>query len=162
MNYTQNYQLPQWVETDRILMDDFNDSYEKLDAALKTNADGLSANSAAIAANDAQHSGFGNCQLYTASYVGTGATGYETPNTLTFPSQPLVVFIAPAAGSESAFLLAVQGMPSAYTQARSGDLNQFSWSGNTLSWYTNTAGGAQMNTSGVTYRVAAPLDKDAA
>ena len=25
MNYTTNYHLPQWVETDRILMDDFND-----------------------------------------------------------------------------------------------------------------------------------------
>ena len=159
MNYTQNYQLPQWVETDRILMDDFNDMTSAIDAALKTNADGLAAEEAA---REAAVASKGNCQLYTASYVGTGATGYETPNTLTFPSQPLVVFIAPAAGSESAFLLAVQGMPSAYTQARSGDLNQFSWSGNTLSWYTNTAGGAQMNTSGVTYRVAALLDKDAA
>ena len=61
MNYTTNYHLPQWVETDRILMDDFNDMTSAIDAALKTNADGLSANSAAIAANDAQHSGFGNC-----------------------------------------------------------------------------------------------------
>ena len=34
MNYTQNYQLPQWVETDRILMDDFNDMNEALDEAI--------------------------------------------------------------------------------------------------------------------------------
>ena len=24
MNYTENYQLPQWEETDRVLMADFN------------------------------------------------------------------------------------------------------------------------------------------
>ena len=29
MNYTQHYQLPQWVETDRILRTDFNDAYPK-------------------------------------------------------------------------------------------------------------------------------------
>ena len=31
MNYTENYQLPQWVETDRVLMEDFNDAMEKVD-----------------------------------------------------------------------------------------------------------------------------------
>ena len=50
MNYTQNYQLPQWVETDRILMDDFNDMTSAIDAALKTNADGLAAEEAATKA----------------------------------------------------------------------------------------------------------------
>ena len=34
MNYTQHYQLPQWVETDRIMMDDFNDMTAKLDSGL--------------------------------------------------------------------------------------------------------------------------------
>ena len=34
MDYTQNYQLPTWVETDRILRTDFNDMTDKLDAAL--------------------------------------------------------------------------------------------------------------------------------
>ena len=34
MTYTQHYQLPQWVETDRILMEDFNDMTEKIDAAI--------------------------------------------------------------------------------------------------------------------------------
>ena len=35
MNYTQNYQLPQWESSDRILMDDFNEAMEKLDAGLE-------------------------------------------------------------------------------------------------------------------------------
>mgnify|MGYP006078301679 CR=1 FL=1 len=34
MNYTQHYQLPQWVETDRIMMDNFNDMTAKLDTGL--------------------------------------------------------------------------------------------------------------------------------
>ena len=34
MNYTENYQLNQWVETDRVLMEDFNDNNEKIDAAI--------------------------------------------------------------------------------------------------------------------------------
>ena len=34
MEYTTNYQLPTWVESDRIQMDDFNDMTDKLDAAI--------------------------------------------------------------------------------------------------------------------------------
>ena len=34
MNYTQHYQLPQWVDSDRIMMDDFNDMTQKLDTGL--------------------------------------------------------------------------------------------------------------------------------
>ena len=34
MNYTQNYQLPQWEKDDRIMMEEFNSSYSKIDAAL--------------------------------------------------------------------------------------------------------------------------------
>ena len=37
MNYTKNYQLPQWVESDRVLMDDFNDANAKVDRALAEN-----------------------------------------------------------------------------------------------------------------------------
>ena len=35
MNYTQNYQLPQWEKTDRIMMDDFNDAMSAIEAGLK-------------------------------------------------------------------------------------------------------------------------------
>ena len=34
MDYTANYQLPQWVETDRILRTDFNSMTSAIDAAL--------------------------------------------------------------------------------------------------------------------------------
>lgn len=34
MNHTTNLHLPQWEETDRIMMDDFNDAMSKIDAAV--------------------------------------------------------------------------------------------------------------------------------
>ena len=47
MQKTTNYQLCQWEKTDRILMEDFNSDNAKLDAALKSQADALAAESAA-------------------------------------------------------------------------------------------------------------------
>ena len=43
MNYTQNYQLNQWEATDRVLRTDFNNDNAKIDAALKANADSVTA-----------------------------------------------------------------------------------------------------------------------
>ena len=34
MNYTTNYHLPQWVEEDRIFMEDFNEAMENIDEGL--------------------------------------------------------------------------------------------------------------------------------
>ena len=34
MNYTENYQLPQWEESDRVLMADFNAMTQKIDQGL--------------------------------------------------------------------------------------------------------------------------------
>lgn len=34
MDYTQNLHLPQWEESDRIMMDDFNDAMAKIDTAV--------------------------------------------------------------------------------------------------------------------------------
>ena len=35
MNYTKNYHLPQWAETDRIQMEDFNQAMENIDQVLR-------------------------------------------------------------------------------------------------------------------------------
>ncbi len=34
MNYTENYHLPQWVETDRVMMDDFNAAMASIESGL--------------------------------------------------------------------------------------------------------------------------------
>ena len=41
MKRTANYALPDWEKSDFIKMDDFNDAFGKLDAALKANADAI-------------------------------------------------------------------------------------------------------------------------
>lgn len=38
MNYTENYHLPQWVKTDRIMMEDFNQMCAEIDAGMSDNA----------------------------------------------------------------------------------------------------------------------------
>ena len=43
MNYTTNYHLPQWVESDRILMGDFNDAMAGIEAGLGSNAQAAAA-----------------------------------------------------------------------------------------------------------------------
>ena len=152
MNYTQNYQLPQWVETDRILRTDFNDSYEKIDAALKTNADGLSANSAAIAANDAQHSGFGNCQLYTASYVGVGS---GQPVTHTFPAKPMALLVGRS--DSTLALIAWRGRDIGYDFQYS----TVTWAENSATWTTPSGNSVSLNYPGYTYYILALLEQGA-
>ena len=154
MDYTANYQLPQWVDSDRILRTDFNSAYQKLDAALKINADGLAANTAA-------HAGFGNCQLYTTSYVGNGLYDSNNKNTLTFPGTPLAVFIGECGGN-GIFLVALQGMQQTFAQSSGSSVNSLTWGTNTLSWYNHQAASGQLNGSGVTYRVVALIANDAA
>lgn len=46
-NYTTNYQLNQWEPTDQVQRTDFNADNAKIDAALKTNAAAIAAETAA-------------------------------------------------------------------------------------------------------------------
>ena len=53
LNTTANYQLSQWEGADRILMEDFNNDNQKIDAALKATADAVETEAEARAAADA-------------------------------------------------------------------------------------------------------------
>ena len=44
---TPNYKLSRWAGKDRILVEEFNDNWDKIDAALKSNADAVAAETAA-------------------------------------------------------------------------------------------------------------------
>ena len=90
MDYTTNYQLPVWAETDRILLGDFNDSYEKIENALSGLRDDVDANTSGLSANTAAHAHFGNCQLYTLSYVGTGGSSCA----FSVPGNPVMAMAA--------------------------------------------------------------------
>ena len=86
MNYTNNYHLPQWVETDRIQMEDFNDAMAAMDqgmaeAKVAAEAAQEAAGTAQAAAEIAQSSADAVADAYTpgnqpyvvGSYTGTGA-----------------------------------------------------------------------------------------
>ena len=84
MNYTTNYQLPVWAETDRILRTDFNDAFGTIDTAM---------------------GGFGNCQIVYGTYTGTGQYSGSSSNTLTFNGQPLLVLVAHFYGEGNTFMV---------------------------------------------------------
>ena len=70
MNYTKNYHLPQWVETDRIQMEDFNDAMAAMDqgmaeAKVAAEAAQEAAGTAQAAAEIAQSSADAVADAYT-------------------------------------------------------------------------------------------------
>ena len=83
MNYTKNYRLPQWVKSDRIMMDDFNAAMSSMESGM-TRAEGK-ADAAAAAANAAKQTADtakqgadnayspSNKPFVAGTYVGTGA-----------------------------------------------------------------------------------------
>ena len=102
MNYTNNYHLPQWVESDRILMEDFNDAMAGIDQGIqgaKAAADTAEskADAAQAAAEIAQSSADAVADAYTpgnqpyavGSYTGTGAD-----MTITLGFRPKFVIIS--------------------------------------------------------------------
>ncbi len=153
MNYTTNYRLPQWVETDRILMDDFNDSYAKLDAALDGLRGDVDANDAAQTAALAAK---GNCQIAYQTYVGTGTYGQSGANQLTFAAPPLVLLVS-SGDNDFRAMMAVRGAPAANTSINANNNVTLVWSGNTVQWHHYGDPWSQMNSLNKTYYAAALL-----
>ena len=136
MEYTNNYQLPIWAESDRILMEDFNDSYQKLEDALTEHGEALA--------------GKGNCQICCGSYTGTGTKGSGSPNTLTFPGQPLVVLLAGNSHGSTAILVQNVKVTLFSSYSTQGPI-YITWEdSNTVSWYAENAI-IQSNVSGGDY-----------
>ena len=104
-------------------------------------------------------------KLETGSYTGTGTSGSSNPNTLTFPFTPKIVFIAMQDGSQGISGRIFQSFPWIYGTnqgvASYGEdqieigINNLSWDGTTLKWYSSAGSlvGAdyQLNKNGVTY-----------
>ena len=166
MNYTQNYQLPQWAESDRILMDDFNDSYQKIDAALqaletdKGSQEDLNSLSSSLAGcifdiYDLQHE-TGNCQIQMSDYVGTGACGSGNPTVLHFTKgEPILILFLDDTHDNDMRMI----REAATARCSNGASASFlTWGSDQVSWYSQSAAG-QMNESGETYHVLALLSR---
>ena len=144
MNYTTNYHLPQWVESDRILMEDFNQAMETLDggiAAAKATADTAkntadSAESKADAAQATANNAYcpQNQPFVVGTYVGTG-----TDTTVTLGFRPKVVAVDDMGSFSSGYELGLDGIDRSAVRVVDGG-------------FRVAAGSLNMNESGETYR----------
>ena len=139
MDYTANYQLPVWAETDRILRTDFNNAFGAIDTALE---------------------GKGNCQIIYGSYQANNKYGSTNANTLAFPGKPLLVMILDdvrgghmvmTSGSKCAFL--------SYFHYEITYHVSVEWpTPNTVKWWSNSA--LNQANDGVTYHYVAFIAAD--
>ena len=90
-NHTTNYQLCQWEAADKVLRTDFNEDNQKIDAAMKANADALAgkADSSALAEIAASIP-----KVAVGTYSGDGAAS----RTISLPFTPKAVFLCDQAG----------------------------------------------------------------
>lgn len=160
MKQTEHYGLNQWELADRIRMEDFNGDNEKVDAALKGQAEALAAETAAREELAAAVAACGNCKIAYGTYTGNGNYGSDHPNCLTFPFEPKLVIVqnksvasAQISGSNSmswSMMTAIRPLNGFILDGVSWTL-RLTWSGNSLSWYNTINAELQMNKSDNTY-----------
>ena len=136
-NYTEHLGLTLWDADDPVLRTEFNANHQKLDTFLASMP-----------------------RMAAGSYEGTGDSGPDAPNTLSFDFQPmLVVILADSSYAHRPANMFIQGQSKSSgltmidSSVDSADL-VLSWIGNTLSWYCDYGDSAmrQLNESGRTYR----------
>ena len=146
MNKTANFQLTQWEKTDRILMEEFNSDNEKIDTALKANADGVAALQTALAS-------CGNCKIVYGTYTGNGKSGSANPNKLTFDGKPVLVIVQAQSNTTNYdfHLRLVRGCGWAVgDRGNYSYTNSVAWGENFVSW-TNDDAETQFNLQGSVY-----------
>ena len=139
-----------WESDDQVLRTEFNQNWQKLDTAVAAVQDDLTDGLAAAAQDlaDAVGSGGHTCRIAHGSYVGTGAAGSGSPNSLTFDFSPKVLFIASTRNGYNPIFMVNGGFATGYCQQI--------WSGNSVTWYDNRGNGyataaEQQNDYGITY-----------
>ena len=149
MDYTTNYQLPVWAETDRILRTDFNDMTEKIETS-------FSSHDTALETMQANVDKKGNCQIYITSYVGAGQSGSSHSLSFTFPARPILVLVT--RGNDLPRMLLMRDHRKAKS-SHSSDVATVTWpnTGSGVSWYAASPAG-QMDESGKSYYVFTLLD----
>ena len=138
---TPNYRLSRWAGTDRILVEEFNDNWDKIDTALKASADNVASAAAAL-------ENCGNCEIGMISYTGTGKSGDSDPTTVTFPKMPAGFFLCGAknylvirGGDDHACLIYYTGRYTYVSQVPvSWEGNQFRYSSSTPTYQLNEEG----------------------
>ena len=110
MNRTNNYNLCQWEETDRVQRTDFNEDNAKIDAAVKAvdrRVDGLEGSKASVSALNALVSrvtALEQPRIYIGSYVGNATAS----RVISLPWTPTLILIAGILSSATALFLISQ------------------------------------------------------
>ena len=125
MQKTANYQLNQWVKSDRIQMEDFNSDNAKIDAALKATADAAAAAQSAAAQ-------CGNCFVTHGNYMGNN----QLSKTLTFSHPPVLVVIRELTNASSPYhMILIRGCSNANgCGSNSSSAVSVSWNGSSVTW----------------------------
>ena len=129
---TPNYNLNQWIKTDRIMMEDFNADNAKIDAALLKR----------------------NCRFYTATYQGDG----RDSRTHTFPAKPVFIFIY--SSINFFFMMRNAELGINYHAGRVGTYDT-TWTGNSVTLSHPGSDDEPANNEHYTYNLFAILDADA-
>lgn len=96
-NYTQHYHLPKWAKDDSVLMDEFNQAWDDVDAALRANADAV----------EEVKTSFPIQHFVTGTYTGNDGT-----KTVSLGFTPKAVYVycgAPSSNVSYRSALAVEG-----------------------------------------------------
>ena len=160
MEKTTNYQLPKWEKSDFIKMDDFNDAFGKLDAALKEDADaaaGAASAESVTAIAQALGSGGRVCRITTGSYTGNGKTGETNKRTISVDFTPVLVAVVSEGDITGNYgytpMLLLRGCTKAARNSftGSGSTPTVSWNTKSVAWYADHDMTA-LNFSGWTYQ----------
>ena len=127
-NYTEHYQLHQWVPTDDFLRTDFNTDFAKIDAAL-----GEKAGVEELA--EVQALAGSKCRVVIGSYTGNGASS----QTINLGFRPKVVAVDDMGSFSSGYELGLDGIDRSAVRVVDGG-------------FRVAAGSLNMNESGETYR----------
>lgn len=162
MEKTTNYQLPKWEKSDFIKMDDFNDAFGKLDAALKENADAAAGAASAerVTALEQTVTKSKLCRIKYGSYIGNGKGGKAAPNTLSCDFYPVLLIITTIDQYNNITrVFALRGISHFEGGVDGVRKNLITWNDRSVSWQSATETDAyynacdvQLNTSGVTYQ----------
>ena len=162
MEKTTNYQLPKWEKSDFIKMDDFNDAFGKLDAALKANADAAAGAASAerVTALEQTVTKSKLCRIKYGSYIGNGKGGKAAPNTLSCDFYPVLLIISTIDQYNNITrVLALRGISHFEGGVDGVRKNLITWNDRSVSWQSATETDAyynacdvQLNTSGIVYQ----------
>ena len=155
---TPNYRLSRWEGTDRILVEEFNDNWDKIDTAIKGNAGAIAAEVSARESGDstlrttlqAALAKCGNCQIFVGAFTGDGAAA----RTLTFSGKPLYLLVTTAEGHrKNRSLSMIRGTTTTYADVSDyNSVTAVSWTDTSVTFETpNTAYGVNIDQTAYVY-----------